>query len=230
MLFFKIYRVRAEYFVYSLIGRNYMTKPLELPKTLRTPQPNEVPRISSILEQIKKRETANIVEGYTLTLKDENPDNLNLPFEFYSEINIDNSKLWELFILLTDFLPDEAALISGHIDFELNYGNYTDKGQILEFLKDFEKELVADPHMNFGLIFNTEEILIEIFVDECKYIKFWGVDKEIFENKMNNFGLYQIENLEFVDEYPNVREPLRLFETNITDTNELIEILKTEYE
>ena len=229
-IFVDIMKLECEITSHFCVSRNYMTKPLELPKTLRTPELDEVPRRTSVLEQIKKRETANIVEGYTLNLKDKNPDNVNLAFEFYSQININNSKLWELFISLTDFLPNEAALISGHTDFELNYGNYIDKKQILEFLKDFEKELVEDTYMSFGLIFDTEEIMIEIFIDECKYIKFWGVDKEQFEEKMNNFGLRQIEDLEFVDEYPKVRIPLRLFDNDITDTKELLEILKTEYE
>jgi hypothetical protein len=214
----------------KIFGKKDKVKPLELPKTLRTPKADEVPMNSSIIERLKKRETANIVEGYTLKLKDDNPENNDLPFEFYAEINIDNSKLWNLFLSLTELLPQEVALLSGHIDAEINYGNYYDKKHILSFIKKYEKELVADTFMNFGLIFQTDEVLIEIFIDESKYIKFWGVNKNKFEAILQNQGLKEIENLEFVDEYPKVREPLRLFDTTITDTNELIEILKNEYD
>jgi hypothetical protein len=214
----------------KLFGKKDNVKPLELPKTLRTPKANEVPMNSSVLERLKKRETANIVEGYTLKLKEENPEHKDLAFEFYAEINIDNSKLWDLFLNLTELLPQEVALLFGHIDAEIIYGNYSDKKQVLSFIKKYEKELVADTFMNFGLIFQTDQTLTEIFIDESKYVKFWGVDKSKFESILQKKGLKRIENLEFVDEYPKVREPLRLFDTTITDTNELIEILKGEYE
>ena len=46
---------------------------------------------------------------------------------------------------------------------------------------------------------------------------------------MNNFKLKKIDDIEFVDEYPKVREPLRLFENNITESDKLIELLKKEY-
>ena len=47
---------------------------------------------------------------------------------------------------------------------------------------------------------------------------------------MDNFNLKEIDGIEFVDEYPKVREALRLFENNITQSNELIELLKKEFE
>ncbi len=207
-----------------------MIKPLELPITLRTPEPNEVPLNSSVSERLEKRKTANIVEGYTINFKENDSDNENLQFKFYSEINIDNSKLWELFICLSDLLPEEVALLSGHIDAELNFGNYCPKWQILEYLKKYEKELVGDTFMNFGLIFHSDVVLIEIFIDESKYIKFWGLDEKSFKHILQKFNLQQVDNLEFVDEYPKVREPLRLFIKDVLDTDELIEILKNEYQ
>lgn len=207
-----------------------MIKPLELPITLRTPESNEVPVNSSVSERLEKRKTANIVEGYTINFKENDSDNENLQFKFYSEINIDNSKLWELFICLSDLLPEKVALLSGHIDAELNFGNYCPKWQILEYLKKYEKELVGDTFMNFGLVFHSDVVLIEIFIDESKYIKFWGLDEKSFKHILQKFNLQQVDNLEFVDEYPKVREPLRLFIKDVLDTDELIEILKNEYQ
>ena len=67
-----------------------MTKPtLVLPKTIRFPEENEVPMNSSVLERLRESKNANIVPGYVFKLKDDNPDNIDLPFEFYAEINID---------------------------------------------------------------------------------------------------------------------------------------------
>ncbi len=47
-----------------------------------------------------------------------------------------------------------------------------------------------------------------------------------FKTIMTNFDLNQVDDLEFIDEYPKIREPLRLFENSIMDTNELIIELK----
>ena len=156
----------------NIFGQKPVYRTLELPITLRVPFPNEVPMDRTILENIKKSKTAKIVEGYTIKDKDNNPEYLGLEFEFYSEININNSRLWKLFIKLTNFLPNEIELISGHIDDEeINYGNYSDKREILNFLHKYEKELTADTFMKFGLLFHSDKQLVEVFVDETKYIK-----------------------------------------------------------
>ena len=46
---------------------------------------------------------------------------------------------------------------------------------------------------------------------------------------MNDFNLQQIDNIEFVDEYPKVREALRLFDETAIETNELIKLFETEF-
>ena len=109
-----------------------MTKPtLVLPKTIRFPEENEVPMNSSVLERLRESKNANIVPGYVFKLKDDNPDNIDLPFEFYAEINIDNPQLWSLIITLSEeTLPENCALIFGYIDSEINYGFYENKFEI----------------------------------------------------------------------------------------------------
>ncbi|PTT67808.1 hypothetical protein DBR25_20820, partial [Chryseobacterium sp. HMWF001] len=86
-----------------------------------------------------------------------------------------------------------------------------------------------DAFINFGLIYNDDESLVEIFIDESKYIKYWGVDEELFREIMNDFKLEEIENLEFIDEYPKVREVLTRFDENAIDSNLLIEKLSEKY-
>ncbi len=46
---------------------------------------------------------------------------------------------------------------------------------------------------------------------------------------MNDFKLEEIENLEFIDEYPKVREVLTRFDENAIDSNLLIEKLSEKY-
>jgi len=203
---------------------------LELPKTIRFLNEDEIPRNNpSVLKRWKESKIANIVEGYTFRLNENNPENEAIGFNFFAEINIDNSNLWKLVLALSQTLPDVAAILFGHIDFELNYGNYAEKDSILEFIDQYKKELTQDSFINFGLIFNDEESLVEIFIDEAKYVRYWGVDEVFFREIMNEFGLKEIKNLEFIDEYPKVREVLTRFDNNAIDSKTLIEIFSEKY-
>ncbi len=208
-----------------------MTKPtLVLPKTIRFPEENEVPMNSSVLERLRESKNANIVPGYVFKPNDDNPDNIDLPFEFYAEINIDNPQLWSLIITLSEeTLPENCALIFGYIDSEINYGFYENKFEILKYLEDYKTELIHDTLLIWGLIYHDNENLTEIYVDESKYLKYWGNNEEKFRNIMNQFNLSEIENLEFIDEYPKVRENINLHFENITETGELIETLRQTY-
>lgn len=206
-----------------------MKPTLELPKTIRFLNREEIPNNPSVIKRWEESKTANIVQGYTFRLNENNPENESIGFEFYSEINIDNSNLWNLILALTKTLPDVAAVLFGHIDFELNYGNYEDKNAILEFINQYKKELTQDAFINFGLIYNDDDNLVEIFIDESKYVKYWGVDEDFFREIMRDFGLKEIEDLEFVDEYPKVREVLTRFDDNAIDSKTLIEIFSEKY-
>lgn len=206
-----------------------MIPTLELPVTLRPPELDEVPKNAAIIERLELRKSAKIVEGFKILPKDVNPVHEELTFNFYAEININNSRLWSLVLELGQQLPDEISLIFNHIDCEPEYGKYTDRKQTLDFLANYEKEIVADTYINLGMIFHTDTELIEIFIPESKYIKFWGVDKELFLSSMKKFNLRQIDDIEFVDEYPKVRQPLRLFDENATDSNQLMELFRTKF-
>jgi len=206
-----------------------MKPTLELPITLRPPEMDEVPMNSSVKERLELRKTAKIVEGFKILPKDNNPEHEELAFNFYAEINIDNSRLWNLILELSGQLPDEISLIFNHSDCEPEYGKYSDKSQTLEFLAKYETEIISDTFIDIGMIFHSDSELIEIFVPESKYIKFWGIDQESFLESMNKFDLKEIDGIEFVNEYPKVREPLKLFNENTTDSNEMIELLRTNF-
>ncbi|UZT97743.1 hypothetical protein ODZ84_21635 [Chryseobacterium fluminis] len=79
------------------------------------------------------------------------------------------------------------------------------------------------------MIFNDDKSLVEIFIDESKYIKYWGVDENFFRETMNDFGLKETEDLEFIDEYPKVRNVLTGFDENVIDSKTLIEIFSEKY-
>lgn len=193
-------------------------KMLETPPTLRAPRPDEIPRSESVLNRLKEREIANITEGFTLKYNT-SPDPT---FLFYVEINIDNSRLWKLFIHLALHLPEEISLIFNHSDAEPLFGRYMDKHSLLETLEQFKVELTQDCFLEFGAIHHTGEFLEEVFVDSTKYIKYWGSDEEWFRKSMAAFDIHEAPNLDFVDEFPMVREALRLHISGVKEPGEII--------
>ena len=127
---------------------------LQLAPTIRTPRPDEVPQNQNILDKIKLRQTANIVEGFTL----HNNSSHEQPFKFYSEINIDNSKLWDLFKAFLVQFPDEISFICNHIDAETaTFSPYKDKFEILNVISPYELELTQDGFLEFGIMFHAND-------------------------------------------------------------------------
>ncbi len=206
-----------------------MKPQLELPRTIRLPEKSEIPMDSSILERLKSWESAPVVEGFKILTNGSDPEIEKLPFNFYAEININNSRLWKLIIELSNHLPDEISLIYNHSDCEPEYGENLNKKQTLDFLANYETELTSDTFIEIGMISQSDSELIELFLSEYKYIKFWGVDQESFNESMNRFDLKEIKDIQFIDEFPNIREPLRLYNESITESNDLIELLKQNF-
>jgi hypothetical protein len=196
---------------------------IELPLTLRPANFDEVPRNSSVLERLKEIANAKIVEGYNLKDKEKNN---SIPFNFYSEINVNNSRLWDLVIGLMEVMPNDLALIIGLEGEEPNYGNYIDKIELIKQIGKYKKELTQDTYLEWGIIYNDSETLIEIFIVDSKYVKFWGVDIDSFQNVMFQHNLPQTNDLEFIDEFPKVRIPLKLIDESASDTLDLINKLK----
>ena len=55
------------------------------------------------------------------------------------------------------------------------------------------------------------------------------MDELEFRKVMNEFQILEFPDLNFIDEFPKVREALRLHAGNIIETDELIETLKKEF-
>ena len=194
---------------------------LETPPTIRLPRPDELPNNPEIFERLKERENANIVEGYKFS---ENTTH-DLPFKFYVEINIDNSQLWNLFKVLANQLPDNVCCIYNLYKEEAILSIYKDKNTILKQLDNYKTELTQDCNLEFGLVFQTDYKLEEVFVSDSKYLKFWGNNEIAFRQIMNDFRLIEISDLNFIDEFPKVVEPLTMFNEKAKRTETIIEEL-----
>lgn len=198
---------------------------LETPRTLRTPDLNEVPNTKDLVDAITRSHKAKIIEGYVLKHNYKN----ELPFLFYAEININNSRLWNLFKELASHLPEEISLIYNHSDNEPSYGAYQNKYAVIDTLSKFKIELSQDCFLEFGVIHQTDNFFEEVFVDCTKYIRYWGMDEKWFRTTMEKFQLSEVKDLNFMDEFPKVREALRLHFDNVLETEELIEKFRIDF-
>ncbi len=200
---------------------------IELPKTIRPAKEHEIPNGSTAMERLKQLSKANIIEGYKI-VEDIKPqeDQREAFFNFYAEINSDNSKLWNLLMVLANELPEVSSLIYGHEDCDVEFSEYQSKTELIQKIKRFEIELTQDTFIQWGMIYSDGEKLVEFFVDESKYVKFWGIDVNSFKETMLMFGLNEVDNLEFIDEYPKVREPLSKFRKECLSSEDLINALR----
>ncbi len=194
---------------------------LEAPPTIRLPRPDELPNNPELVERLKERENANIVEGYKLS----NNTNHDQPFKFYVEINIDNSRLWELFKALANQLPDNLSCIYNLYEEEAIFSVYKNKNVILKELETYKAELTQDCNLEFGLVYQADGKLEEVFVSDSKFLKVWGNKEIAFRRLMHDFGLNEIPDLNFIDEFPKVVEPLTMFNENAKRTETIIENL-----
>ena len=169
-------------------------KRLEIPPTLRIPNLNEVPKTESLVAAIKKGHEAKIIEGFVLKPNLKN----DLPFKFYVEINVNNSRLWDLFKALTLRLPDEISLIFNHADGDPIYSKYQNKFTVLDKMSKYTTELTKDCFLEYGTIHHTEVFLEEVLVDCTKYIKYWGMDEACFRKTMKEFEIAEIPDFNFM--------------------------------
>jgi len=205
----------------TLDNNKQMNNMLEAPPTIRLPRPDELPNNPEVFERLKGRENANIVQGYKLS------DNTthDLPFKFYVEINIDNSRLWDLFKALANQLPDNLSCIYNLYEEEAIFSVYKDKGTILKQLDNYKTELTQDCNLEFGLIYQVDDKLEEVFVSDSKFLKVWGNNEILFRQLMCDFKLNEILDLNFIDEFPKVVEPLTMFNEKAKRTETIIEEL-----
>lgn len=107
-------------------------KPLLLPITIRTATAAELPKTEALLERVRLRKDALLVNGFSFTDTQED----RTPYNFYCEINIDNPYLWMLIKRLIMDFPDDVCLVFNHIDADPSYSKYADKFEVLNKNKE----------------------------------------------------------------------------------------------
>jgi len=192
--------------------------PLQLPPTIRTALPEELPDNENMRQRITERKTARIVQGFTLNYNTEG----NHVFKIFAEINVDNDSLWSLFRSLLVQLPDEICLLYRHIDDDPSFSVYMDKYQLLNKLEPLAFELARDGFLEFGVMYQDQDFFEEVYIKKAKYLQYWGMDETRFRQLLNDAGIYEVANLNFIDEYPLVTEPLDMHYPEVRSTEDVL--------
>lgn len=121
--------------------------------------------------------------------------------------------------------PDDVCLVFSHIDADPTYSKYADKFEMLNKLDIYQQELSMDGYLEFGIMFQDDKILLELFIKKTKYIQFWGMDVVAFRAAMKEFNLTEVPSINFIDEYPLVTEALRLHRPDLIETAEMLKVL-----
>lgn len=181
----------------------------KLPLGIRIPRDDEYPKGYVVEEINKKRNLANIVQGYKLV------EVTDKKFTHFTEINVDIDKLWSLFISLSNsIIGDKAYGLIGFKGEKPTLSKISDKQNIIDLFNKYEFELSNDGFSEFGIAYYDDNTLNEIFITTFKYVQVWTTDKEALVKALRKEGLKEKKSLNFIDEFPVVSEAIS------TDTEE----------
>lgn len=173
---------------------------LKLPYVIRQMKEMDIPIGDTAFNSWKERQSIILEEGF---LFQENKNQKDLNFDFYCEINIDNPKLWKLTKRLLHNFYDEAYIVYNLHEGEIQYGAKKPISEIIQKLDKIKTDILNNCSVSIGIV-QDDEKLNEVFVDESKFIRYWGSDEAFFRKVMNEFGLVEKEEMYFVDQYPKI--------------------------
>jgi hypothetical protein len=131
-------------------------------------------------------------------------------FTHCAEINVDAPHIWALFIdLCHALLGPVATLVLGELDDEPTPIGSADVSLVIGALEPHKYQLAHDGFLQFGLVSKQDDRLDEVFVGPAKHFKVWFNDDMRFRSCMDQYGLRQMAQLEFIDEYPRTTVALQ---------------------
>jgi hypothetical protein len=193
---------------------------------IRILEDNEYPKGNDIKSINDKRNSANIIQGFIIR------EASGEKFSHYAEANIDADKIWDVFCDLTNKLIDDGSYgIVGFKEEKPTLSGFTRVENVVEIFEKYKFELTNDGYLEFGIAAYDEKSLNEIFVSSFKYMKIWTNRNELLIKTLKSFGIQQIENLQFIDEFPVVSEALsENIAKGIRHYSEVMECIQREFE
>ena len=198
----------------------------KLPIGIRIPNNDEYPKGNDVKSINDKRNLANIVQGFALKeVKGEK-------FSYYAEVNIDADKIWSVFCDLTNKLIGGVSYgILGFKDEKPKLSGFSKTENVIKIFEKYKFELTNDGYLEFGIANYDEKSLNEIYVSSFKYMNIWTTGKELLVETLNSFGIQQIENLQFIDEFPVVSQALSdTIVKGINHYSQVMESIEREFE
>ncbi|MPM13548.1 hypothetical protein SDC9_59905 [bioreactor metagenome] len=196
----------------------------KLPLGIGVPKDENYPSELDAKAINEKRNSANIVEGFVLH------EVSNEKFSNYAEVNIDGDKIWDVFCSLANKLVGDVAYgVMGFKDEDPTLSNFTSKEKLLTIFEEYKFELTNDGFLEFGIAYYDENSMNEIYVSSFKYMRVWTDRKEDLVNILNEYGIEEIQGLQFIDEFPVVSEALKAdVDKGIRHYSEVIEAIERE--
>ena len=172
-----------------------MSKPLVLPKGISLSPLQDADSRFEVSESNPLEEQFRT--GYIVH---ETDDEL---FDYFIEMNVDANKVWGLFYeLVQAILPEEFATLIGQIgESNLFLTEYADKDEVLEALSNYSYELANDGSLQFGAVYQDEDLLEEVLVTPSKSFRIWTNQLETLQAVVEPLGIAQVEELYLVEEY-----------------------------
>jgi hypothetical protein len=178
---------------------NIMSEELKLPKGIRFITEADIMEHPNKDEMLRAVENTVLVQGYDLRRTTDKA------FREFFMINVNAGNLFDFFKKLTfAIIPDVAApIISDKDDRNTKIGHYTNRDTIIAMFEQFKEQLVHDPFLQFGILFQFK-VTEEIFVKAGKYIQVWTNQGEKVRSVLTEFGIEQKKGIRFIDELPRV--------------------------
>ena len=130
-------------------------------------------------------------------------------FKAYFEANVHAPSVFAVFRdLAYSLLPDVAVPIIGLKDEEPAFGPYTDRNSAIEVFEPHRDLLQNDGFLEFGITFQYQGRVEEIFVKSAKYFQIWTNQPEIVDRIFDQNGIPFVPDLQFIDEYPMVSKSI----------------------
>ena len=176
-----------------------VSEALILPRGVRLARPEEIPAGNEL-----SAGPAHLMTGFVVHVQPPEKQYVAL-----LEVNVHAASIWPVFRDLVEaLLPAAAALIVGVKDAEPEFGPYTSREAALNALDEHHEHLVHDGLMEFGMIFQSQGRMEEVFVPAAKYIRIWTNQPGTARAVLTRHGIPEVEHLAFLDHYPRVSETL----------------------
>ena len=124
-------------------------------------------------------------------------------------------------------LKGETYIVYNFHDEEIKYGSKLLIEEVLQKLDKIESDIINNCSISLGIVQDTIN-LKEVFIDDSKFLKYWGSDEDYFRKIMDEFGLQEMEEMKFVDQFPKIVYDWNYVNKNAKSNEEIIKFLEDE--